>query len=104
MIVEQTVKAAMREQLEPPAPPGKPVLPADLGAIELEELEQELSEEVSELIDRLDVLRGHIDDMRLNIEDPILARRELRNILEEVQDVKAAVSAAYGDAEAPPPS
>jgi hypothetical protein len=48
------------------------------------DVDDELSEEVNDLINRIDVLRHHVDDLRLNAEDPILARRELRNIIEEV--------------------
>jgi hypothetical protein len=54
------------------------------------------------LVGRLDVLRSHVDDLRLTVEDPILAWRELRNIFEEVDQVKAAMSAAHGDADLRP--
>ena len=65
---------------------------------DLDDVEDELSsEEISELVDRLDILRRHVDDLRLNVEDPILARRDLRNIEEEVDQVKAAMAAADGD-------
>jgi hypothetical protein len=43
-----------------------------------------------------------VDDLRLNVENPILAWRELRNILEEVDQVKATMSAAHGDADLQP--
>jgi hypothetical protein len=101
-IVEQTVRAATQEL---DAPPGAtPKLDAALmenpqpNADDLEDVEDVLpSEEISEPVDRLDILRRHVDDLRLNVEDPILARRELRNIEEEVGQVKAAMAAAYGD-------
>lgn len=97
-IVQHTVKAAAAELL-PPAPAAA-VLPAagrveDQADDELEDEREELPEEVLELIDRLDVLRGHIDDLRLAISDPILARRELSNIEEEVGEVRAALANAY---------
>jgi len=100
-IVEQTVRAAMRELDAPPS--ATPKLHA--AAMEnpqpnkddLDDVEDLPSEEISELVDRLDILRRHVDDLRLNVEDPILARRELRNIEEEVGQVKTAMAAAYGD-------
>lgn len=98
-IVEQTVKAAVAE-LEPVAVTPR-VLPDGPGAEpELDDEDDEpygeLSEPVSELVDRLDVLRRHVDDLRLSVEDPVLARRELSNVLEEVEQVKAAMTAVYG--------
>ena len=65
------------------------------------EVDGELSEEVSQLVDRLDVLRRHVDDLRLSVEDPVLARREMRNIVEEVEQVRAAMLAAYGSPGSP---
>ena len=63
-----------------------------------DELDDEgFTEEVGEIVDRLDVLRRHVDDLRLIVEDPILARRELRNIEEEIAQVRAAMTAAYGE-------
>jgi hypothetical protein len=35
------------------------------------DVDDELSEEVNELIDRIDVLRHDVDDLRFNTEDPI---------------------------------
>jgi hypothetical protein len=65
---------------------------------DFDDIDDELpSEEISELVDRLDILRRHVDDLRLSIEDPILAHRELRNIEEEVGQVKTAMALAYGD-------
>lgn len=101
-IVEETVRAAMRELDAPPrATPKLDAAPLENprpNEDDLEDVEDELpSEEISELVDRLDILRRHVDDLRLNVEDPILARREFRNIEEEVGQVKAAMAAAYGD-------
>ncbi len=76
--------------------PPAPNVAVDPDDDEERELDGELSEEVSELVDRLDVLRRHVDDLRLNVQDPVLARRELRNVEEEVQQVRAAMAAAYG--------
>jgi hypothetical protein len=105
-IVEQTVKAAMRD-LDAVAPtrralPGLAPPDQESGGDpepdDLEDLDDELpSEEISELVDRVDILRRHLDDLRLNVEDPIVARRELRNIEEELCQVKAAMTLAYGD-------
>jgi hypothetical protein len=105
-IVEQTVKAAMRDldNVAPPRPALPGLAPPDPGAggysepDDSDDLDDELpSEEISELVDRLDILRRHLDDLRLNVEDPILARRELRNIEEEIGQVRAAMALAYGD-------
>jgi len=101
-IVERTVRAAMRELDAPPGATPKlhaaPMEHPHPNEDDLEDLEDQLpSEEISELVDRLDILRRHVDDLRLNVEDPILARRELCNIEEEVGQVKAAMAAAYGD-------
>jgi hypothetical protein len=104
-IVEHTVKAAMREldavALARPALPGLPSTDPEPGyysqPADFDDLDDELpTEEVSELVDRLDILRRHVDDLRLSIEDPILAHRELRNIEEEVGQVRAAMAIAYG--------
>lgn len=103
-IVEPTVKTATRELLSP-APPPLPGPSAD--DIEDHEPpddlpdEDELPEEVSTLVDRLDVLRRHVDDLRLSIEDPVLAHRALRNIEEELAEVRAAMPAAYGQTTRP---
>jgi hypothetical protein len=99
-IVEQTVKGAMRElgarTTPPPAIAAAPDVDAVADTEEDLELDGELSEEVSQLVDRLDVLRRHVDDLRMSVEDPVLARREMRNIEEEVEQVRAAMLAAYG--------
>src|SRR5207302_442323 len=92
-IVEQTVKAAMRELGE--IATSRPTLPGlqtpepqdsdDIERDELGDLDDELpSEEMSELVDRLDILRRHVDDPWFSIDDPLLARREFRNIEEEI--------------------
>jgi hypothetical protein len=99
-IVEQTVKAAMRERLALPEPPGGPAGAGehlDPAAPDVDaQDDDELSDELAELVDRLDILRRHIDDLRLSVEDPVLARRELRNVVEEIEQVKAAMTVAYG--------
>jgi hypothetical protein len=103
VIVEQTVKAAMGDIGA--AIPRQATLPtlelAEARAedtVDIDDLnDEESSEEVNELLDRLDVLRRHVDDLRLSVDDPIVARRELRNVEEEVGQVKAAMAAAYGD-------
>jgi hypothetical protein len=100
-IVEQTVKNAMRD-LDKVAPT-RPALPglappdpdagSDSDPEDLDDLDDELpSQEISDLVDRLDILRRHLNDLRLNVEDPIVARRELRNIEEEICQVKAAIT------------
>ncbi len=77
--------------------PGKEEGEADeAGAGDGEEAGEQ-SQVVYVLIDRFDIVRGHVDDLRLSIEAPILARRELRNIEEEVDEVCAAMAAAYRD-------
>jgi len=103
VIVEQTVKAAMRELhagIEPAALGARAGADVESESVDSdldEDDEDGLSEELSELVDRLEVLRRHVDDFRLNVEDPVLARRELRNVVEEIEQVKAATAAAYGD-------
>lgn len=100
-IVEQTVKVAMRELDDTRGLAAGPTAitsgpePVPYGDDDLDDDEQ-LSEPINELVDRLDVLRQHIDDLRLNVEDPILARREFRNVEEELDQVRAAMTAAYG--------
>lgn len=100
-IVDQTVKAAMRELDDARGLPAGPAAisstlePTPYADDDVDEDEQ-LPEPINELVDRLDVLRQHIDDLRLNVEDPVLARREFRNVEEELDQVRAAMTAAYG--------
>jgi hypothetical protein len=49
------------------------------------------------LLGRIDLLRNAIADLRLNAEGPVSARRELRNVREELEQVTAALQIAYGD-------
>jgi hypothetical protein len=100
-IVEQTVKAAMH-QLDAGLPVSPALPPAGPGPGPADEpdddgYEDQLSDEMNDLLDRLNVLRRHVDDLRLNVEDPVLARRELRNIEEELDQVRAAMTVAYDD-------
>ena len=95
----RTVKAAAAELHTHPTPAA--AVPAghdDQVDVDVDEDEEgeELAEEVLVLIDRLEVLRSHVDDLRLAVSDPILARRELSNIEEEVEQVRAALTHAYG--------
>lgn len=101
-IVEDTVKAAVRQTIAPPQPtipaPAAPVDVDDEGAVEDEdELADELAEEVCQLLERIDLLRGAVADLRLNAEDPVIARRELSNVREELDQVTAALAIAYGE-------
>lgn len=99
-IVEDTVRAAVRETIAPPEPAALPAtaghsepVPDDLGA---DELVDELPEEIHELLERIDLLRSAVADLRLNAEDPVIARRELTNVREELDQVTAALEIAYG--------
>jgi hypothetical protein len=51
-----------------------------------------------QLLERIDLLRTAVADLRLNAEDSATARRELRNVREEVDQVTEALQIAYGDA------
>jgi hypothetical protein len=100
-IVEETVRAAIRETIAPPEPPA--IAPAAAGELAVEDLDEdelvdELPEEIHELLERIDLLRNAVADLRLNAEDPVTARRELRNVREEVDQVTEALQIAYGDA------
>ena len=96
-IVEETVRAAIRETIAPTAAGEPPV--EDLDEDELvDELVDELPEEIHELLERIDLLRNAVADLRINAEDPVTARRELRNVREEVDQVTEALQIAYGDA------
>jgi hypothetical protein len=100
-IVEETVRAAIRETIAPAEPPA--IAPPAAGEppvddVEEDELVDELPEEIHELLERIDLLRNAVADLRINAEDPVTARRELRNVREEVDQVTEALQIAYGDA------
>jgi len=100
-IVEETVRAAIRETIAPPEPPA--LAPAAAGEpagedLDEDELVDEVPEEIHELLERIDLLRNAVADLRINAEDPVTARRELRNVREEVDQVTEALQIAYGDA------
>jgi hypothetical protein len=61
-----------------------------------EELPDELPEEVAELIERVDLLRNAVADLRLNMQDPVTAKRELSNVREELEQVTTALAITYG--------
>jgi hypothetical protein len=92
------VSALVAHDVEPPAlaPPaaGEPAV-EDLDE---DELVDELPEEIHELLERIDLLRNAVADLRINAEDPVTARRELRNVREEVDQVTEALQIAYGHA------
>jgi hypothetical protein len=102
-IVEDTVKAAMRDTIAPPPATGSQLAEHvqqsthDAYDDDEEELPDELPEEIHELLERIDLLRGAVADLRLNAEDPITARRELTNVREELQQVTTALESAYGN-------
>ncbi|HWE14866.1 MAG TPA: hypothetical protein VG365_15185 [Solirubrobacteraceae bacterium] len=59
------------------------------------DVDVQVSEEVNELIDRIDVLRHHVDDLRLNAEDPISPGVSCGTSSRKSQ-LTAAVAAAHG--------
>ena len=104
-IVEETVRAAIRETIAPPEPPAlAPPAAREPAArepavedLDEDEMVDELPEEIHELLERIDLLRNAVADLRLNAEDPVTARRELSNVREELDQVTDALQIAYGD-------